>query len=151
MSKYPVELSDLSVPNTASMRGVLIETLKRDAELFLMRTTHLDTLFLITTVHEYYSPQGINPTDQLCYQIINNDLHHVYQIPFRIALIGWMVNPVFPLEILERYFNYAMGYSVDKETDNMREVLYRRIEEGSSKPEVIPYFLKGETYVARKA
>ncbi len=149
MTNRNVELSDLSLPNAASMRGVLINTLQKDPELFLTETTHLDTFFIITSIYDQFGPSGVNPQDEPVYRVVNADLHSVYKLPFRIALIGWMKDPAFPFELLKRIFDYAMGYTATLETNKMREIIYQRIEEGFCKPEVLPYYLKGETYVAR--
>lgn len=107
--------SDIKLFNRYQARDILVRQLNKNPELFLQRTTNLDkgviySIFLDESIKNNlnYEDQTINDTNiESPYIRVQYDLE--IDIPYRIALIGWMLLDSFHNSILSRLFDYALN------------------------------------------
>lgn len=107
--------SDIKLFSRYQARDILVNQLNKDPELFLQRTTNLDkgiiySIFIDEGIkHKLnYQEQTMDDTNiESPYIRAQYDLE--IDIPYRIALIGWMLVDNFQNSILSRLFDYALN------------------------------------------
>ncbi len=141
---------ELNGPNNVSLRlfsryqarDLLIAKFHKDPELFLQKTTNLDKGIIYNIFLEEgeklnldFHNQTIEDTP-ITSPYIRTQYDLEMDIPFRIALIGWMLVDSFPNSVLQRIFNYAF-YKPEEEISKFFNLQLQYVLKGYTTKETI--------------
>jgi hypothetical protein len=133
---------NLRVFSRYQARDLLIAKFHKDPELFLQKTTNLDKGVIYSIFLEEgeklnldFHKQTIEDTP-ITSPYIRAQYDLEIDIPFRIALIGWMLVDSFPDRVLQRIFNYSF-YKPEEELSKFFNTQLEYILKGYTTREII--------------
>jgi hypothetical protein len=139
------QVSDLFFTSPLSIRELLLERLMKDPELFLLSNSPIDT-FIITTImiqevkaeaeqynqtlsdEEYFrSGKSICFDEHPMFLRLDRDIS-ILHLPYRIALIGWLLLPEMPVNAAIRMYKYAVGEDENREEQILNDFMVEAVK-----------------------